>query len=331
MYPDPPDKPAEFPAMFHQELKRIHAWRKNRKVDGSETGRMDLLGLAFSGGGIRSATFNLGVLQALAKHKILRYVDYLSTVSGGGYIGSWLYALVFRNSMASTEEGLNPDDSSPGSRTLPARKALAHLRAYSNYLTPKVSMLSADTWTLWAIWSRNTMLHVSTLITGIAALILFGRMIGLEAVPAGGDIWWWLPWLFFLMSATMLGLNLSEKLPQGFRDDQWVQILVVIPAFAGSIVLTLQKSQTLMDYVWLHGIILSVLFLLLQSVAGFLECFRPTSGCTASSCRFSFCCCSRWPVFGNASGASTNIRCPASGTCCCNSWWLRLAGFSPPG
>src|SRR5262245_57727254 len=42
-----------------------------------------LLGLSFSGGGIRSATLNLGVLQGLARCGLLRYVDYLSTVSGG--------------------------------------------------------------------------------------------------------------------------------------------------------------------------------------------------------------------------------------------------------
>ena len=53
---------------------------------------MNLLGLAFSGGGIRSATFNLGVLQGLSKIGLLKQVDYLSTVSGGGYIGSWLAA-----------------------------------------------------------------------------------------------------------------------------------------------------------------------------------------------------------------------------------------------
>src|ERR1700694_1027908 len=69
----------------------------------------DRVGLAFSGGGIRSATFNLGVLQALhglrvrehrvgehrvrehrvGEHRVLELVDYLSTVSGGGYIGAW--------------------------------------------------------------------------------------------------------------------------------------------------------------------------------------------------------------------------------------------------
>jgi hypothetical protein len=56
----------------------------------------DLCGLAISGGGIRSATFALGVLQGLASKKLLTRFDYLSTVSGGGYIGSWLSAWISR-------------------------------------------------------------------------------------------------------------------------------------------------------------------------------------------------------------------------------------------
>src|SRR5262245_40324689 len=46
----------------------------------------DRFGLALSGGGIRSATFNLGLLQAFADLGVLKHVQYLSTVSGGGYI-----------------------------------------------------------------------------------------------------------------------------------------------------------------------------------------------------------------------------------------------------
>ena len=53
-----------------------------------------LIGLSLSGGGIRSATTCLGVLQALAELRLLPLVDYLSTVSGGGYIGSALSALL---------------------------------------------------------------------------------------------------------------------------------------------------------------------------------------------------------------------------------------------
>src|ERR1700754_4088006 len=46
--------------------------------------------LCLSGGGIRSAAFALGVLQALSRKGLLTRFNYLSTVSGGGYIGGWL-------------------------------------------------------------------------------------------------------------------------------------------------------------------------------------------------------------------------------------------------
>lgn len=49
----------------------------------------DRVGLALSGGGIRSATFNLGILQALKQNQVLERVSYLATVSGGGYIGGF--------------------------------------------------------------------------------------------------------------------------------------------------------------------------------------------------------------------------------------------------
>jgi len=47
-------------------------------------------GLAISGGGIRSASFGLGVMQALVANRQLEKMDYMSTVSGGGYLGSAL-------------------------------------------------------------------------------------------------------------------------------------------------------------------------------------------------------------------------------------------------
>ena len=53
-----------------------------------------LVGLAISGGGVRSATFNLGILQVFATRNILRLADYMSTVSGGGYIGSCVSSLL---------------------------------------------------------------------------------------------------------------------------------------------------------------------------------------------------------------------------------------------
>src|SRR4029450_8432811 len=52
----------------------------------------ELIGLAFSGGGIRSGTFGVGVPGGLKKLNLLHRVHYLSTVSGGGYIGGWFSA-----------------------------------------------------------------------------------------------------------------------------------------------------------------------------------------------------------------------------------------------
>ena len=116
-----------------------------------------LCGLAFSGGGIRSATFNLGVLQRLQELDLLRHVDYLSTVSGGGYIGAWLIGNVRR-----TRFWL--------SRLTSWDASVAHLRRYSNYLAPHNGILSADSWAMWLTWVRNAFLIQ---LTGLIWLAVF--------------------------------------------------------------------------------------------------------------------------------------------------------------
>ncbi len=93
--------------LLTQEIADICARRKihgrpriefNRQTEDPYewAGKIGLQGICFSGGGIRSATFNLGVLQGLAKLGILDHFDYLSSVSGGGYIHQWLAAWVKR-------------------------------------------------------------------------------------------------------------------------------------------------------------------------------------------------------------------------------------------
>ena len=63
--------------LLRQELQALEPWRT---VTGHDEDQ--LMGLALSGGGIRSATFSLGVMQALSKNGVLEKMDYLSTVSG---------------------------------------------------------------------------------------------------------------------------------------------------------------------------------------------------------------------------------------------------------
>ena len=81
---------------FADVARAEHAWLAERRAaSGLPPPSDDHVGLAFSGGGIRSGTFNLGVLQALQAAGLLRHVDYLSSVSGGGYAACgyhWLRA-----------------------------------------------------------------------------------------------------------------------------------------------------------------------------------------------------------------------------------------------
>jgi hypothetical protein len=86
-----------FAQVQQDELEVIKSQRLNRGDGRQDDEAKHLTGLAISGGGIRSASFALGVLQGLNKHNILRKVDYLSTVSGGGYIGSSLTWFNYQN------------------------------------------------------------------------------------------------------------------------------------------------------------------------------------------------------------------------------------------
>ena len=107
--------------------------------------------LCLSGGGIRSAAFAIGALQALARHRLLGTFDYLSTVSGGGFAGAWLQRLIVeQGSVAAAEAELGSPDE-------PA--ALRRLRAFTSYLTPQSGPFSADTWTGIVLYLRNTLLN----------------------------------------------------------------------------------------------------------------------------------------------------------------------------
>jgi len=100
----------------------------------------DAVGLAISGGGIRSATFSLGVVQYLARKGIIKAVDFMSTVSGGGYLGSFMSS--FLNDPKSPNDPENHDVGlDPKRHKWPFGKlgdvesrAIRHLRNHSKYL-----------------------------------------------------------------------------------------------------------------------------------------------------------------------------------------------------
>src|SRR6266545_4572818 len=137
----------------------------------------DRCGLALSGGGIRSATFNLGLLQAFAQLGVLRQVDYLSTVSGGGYVGGFWTAWLRRR--GSSEERFPLGDDRRGEE----RAEIRHLREFSRFLLPRVGVLQTEFW-------------------GIAMTILGGLIPSLLTALAVMVIVWYF-WALLLASLTI--------------------------------------------------------------------------------------------------------------------------------
>ncbi len=209
-----PAAPRNFARALAEELHALDIAAREDGADALErAGQAHLTGLAFSGGGIRSATFNLGIVQALGQLKALRAFDYLSTVSGGGYIGSWLTALVDREGkgdVRAVEERIAPV--SPDGAPRPDHPAVRFLRNYSNYLTPRRGLLSGDTWAAIATYLRNFELNLLCLVFGLAFPLLALRAF----VPLAERLSLWAgprlllaAWLAILLAA----LGIAASLP----------------------------------------------------------------------------------------------------------------------
>jgi hypothetical protein len=134
----------------------------------------DTIGLALSGGGIRSAAFCLGALQAMAKHDLLKRIDYLSTVSGGGYAGAAMTAAMAR------EKGGFPFYSATGEKN--DTVAMRSIRDGSNYLIPH--------------GPRDLLVDVAIMLRGFAAnmlrilpILLIAAALTLHLKPDGLALW----------------------------------------------------------------------------------------------------------------------------------------------
>jgi hypothetical protein len=197
--------------------------------------------LCISGGGIRSATFGLGILQGLARCGLLGKFHYLSTVSGGGYIGSWLSAWIHRAkgglpSVAAQLAGPTED-----ARPNPEPIEIQNLRSYSNYLSPRLGLFSADSWTLVGTYLRNLLLNWSVIIPLLAAFLtlpwLYSSIVMLDPPPRT-DALFWTGAALVIFGVAYMGFNL----PCG-RNLRWDQkrflVLCLLPLFLASVLMTM--------------------------------------------------------------------------------------------
>lgn len=233
-----------------EEIKKRRA-RINVKVqvqDGEDAykraGGSGLAGICFSGGGIRSATFNLGILQGLAELNLLKCFDYLSSVSGGGYIHQWFAAWSKRRTFAEVTEELIPlpEPGSPPSHPEPLR----WLRRYSNYLTPERGLFSADAWVAISTWLRNTLLNQIILISGLLFLVMLPHTLTLfhPAPGLGAALVLGLILYLFLAATFFIGKNLYQfgghpATDVGLFGQKEVQLAIVIPLLVSSMLFAL--------------------------------------------------------------------------------------------
>ena len=183
-----------------------------RNAIGLDDGDKNVAGLAISGGGIRSATFALGLLESLKDCGLLSKFHYLSTVSGGGYIGAWLSANRRRRPTWFDDDWT---------------ESIAYLRRYSNYLSPRVGFFSADTWSMLTIWLRNTILIQTTVILAIACALLVPRPLFwlFHWWPGAGALRWATVLLFIFGIVGIAGnhwqLTAGPPLQYGTPPREW--------------------------------------------------------------------------------------------------------------
>ena len=158
-----------------------------------------LAGVALSGGGIRSASFCLGALQALDKAGVLNNIDYLSTVSGGGYIGTSLSAAMTHS------KGDFPFTSS---LTQDEPYPVQHIRNHSNYLFPHGRI--------------NVFYNVAIYLRGLLAnaLLILPWLLVLAAIT-----------IFFKPDSESLHVSIRGTFPAAFNADHFGATLIALCVF----------------------------------------------------------------------------------------------------
>ncbi|WP_316179063.1 MULTISPECIES: patatin-like phospholipase family protein [unclassified Bradyrhizobium] len=180
--------------------------RKRRRYYGVED-RDWAAGLALSGGGIRSATFAMGVMVALSRRGLLPQFDYLSTVSGGGYAGSFLTQLL---GMAVPENNL-----SLRATDLPFRRMEGET-ALLRKIRQGASYLSGSVWERFALAMAQAQGIFLTLVVvlSLISVVAFGDYLLRSEIPDG--IW---HKIALYSSMGLIGLFIAVPLLRGWSGQ----------------------------------------------------------------------------------------------------------------
>ncbi|MFQ5528010.1 MAG: hypothetical protein ACE5GX_17355 [Thermoanaerobaculia bacterium] len=281
--------------VFKDEVAAIRDRRAHENLaqpgvpdDGKPSAALGLKGLSISGGGIRSATFSTGVMQALAAKNVLKHMDYLSTVSGGGYSGSSLTWALYGNVYDEGDDikdfiqtfGTGPssfptttdDPAAPRQKTTDKRygfrlKLLNYLREHGNYLTPGggITALSAL-----AVLLRGILLNLIVWVGLVSCLFLIALLYFDPSLAATWPNWLPAAWVGAWAAAIVVVGLVGKRFP----------IWLVAVALAGlGVIVTWQEAgsgagvfRTIPPTIWLllTGVAVCVLYGVLTFFAGIL-------------------------------------------------------------
>ena len=213
--------------LIHERRDKIPNWTTPHVTEPSRLPG-DALGFGLSGGGVRSATFCLGLFQALAEASLLRKIDFVSTVSGGGYFGSFLGRLFTRDWVKNVDdvEAAIRGKSTP--RTAAEKRGWANrmfrwLRDNGRYLAPRGS---GDLILLGAILLRNWIAVQVVMITSVLAVFVALQLVRpwldsalqlthdrstvgtflICTLPGGNSVLLWSPWIVWLAPILVLAV-----------------------------------------------------------------------------------------------------------------------------
>jgi hypothetical protein len=213
--------------------------------------------LCLSGGGIRSAAFALGVLQALSRKRLLTDFHFLSTVSGGGYIGSFIQRWI---------------NDAPGGAT-DVMNALEHaeekpqitrLRQNSNFITPRIGLASNDTWTAVAMSLRNIVVNWFLFLPMLLLVALLPNLFlsSVDSVPNAVEHFRWFDEVLIAVAGIAIAVSVANTVPllasyrRGNYDDLggkigksdvWLFVRVVLPILVWAVSGTLALAADLLE------------------------------------------------------------------------------------
>lgn len=251
----------------HRRREQVFGPGADRHDEGPHTGtavRPANWALALSGGGIRSATFCLGVLQELAQPSakavaglppraqaayakvggLLPQFDYVSSVSGGGFIAGFMQALYVQQpgSPQLAAAAVNrhiAEEPPPGVCSGVTPSPLAWLRENGRYLAPSGAGDMAYAFGF-AVrnWFGIQCVIGAPIVLAVALLALAARFLATHWAWLSPE-WWWAPLavLVLWILPTAGAYWMTRSVPDGSAVAQMPWLRIIIVTLAGIVAL----------------------------------------------------------------------------------------------